>query len=66
MRLIAPFLAAMVVPQTLTAHPHVFVEAQVTVVFDEAGGVSVKLDWFYDDLFSLLVTTDQVPIHVET
>lgn len=45
-------------PVSLTAHPHVFVEAQVTIVFDDTGGVGVKLDWFYDDLFSLLVTTD--------
>jgi len=58
MRLIAPLLAAMVLPHTITAHPHVFVEAQVTVVFGDDGGVAVKLDWFYDDLFSLLVTTD--------
>ncbi|WP_342068549.1 DUF1007 family protein [Yoonia algicola] len=58
MRLILPFLAALVVPVTATAHPHVFVQAQVTVVFNEAGDMGIKLDWYYDDLFSLLVTTD--------
>lgn len=58
MRLILPLLAALVVPVTATAHPHVFVQAQVTVVFDEAGDMGIKLDWYYDDLFSLLVTTD--------
>ncbi len=58
MRLTLPFLAAMALPHAATAHPHVFVEAQVTVVFGDSGELAVKLDWFYDDLFSLLVTTD--------
>ncbi|PJI92504.1 ABC-type uncharacterized transport system substrate-binding protein [Yoonia maricola] len=58
MRLTLPLLAAMIAPTMTPAHPHVFVEAQVTVVFAEDGGMAVKLDWFYDDFFSLLVTTD--------
>lgn len=58
MRLTLPLITAMVLPTTIPAHPHVFVEAQVTVVFGEGGELAVKLDWFYDDLFSLLVTTD--------
>lgn len=58
MRLIFPLAVALALPATLTAHPHVFVRAQVTVVFDTAGDISIKLDWFYDDLFSLLVTSD--------
>jgi polyphosphate kinase len=53
-----PFLAALAMPLAATAHPHVFVEAQVTVIFSADGAVSVKLDWLYDDLFSLLVTSD--------
>jgi polyphosphate kinase len=58
MRLTLPLITALVLPTTLPAHPHIFVEARVTVVFDQEGGFGVKLDWFYDDLFSLLVTTD--------
>jgi polyphosphate kinase len=58
MRLTIPLLAALAAPLSVTAHPHVFVEAQVTVVFDADGGIGVKLDWFYDDFFSLLVTSD--------
>ena len=58
MRLTLPLMMALAVPVTATAHPHVFVEAQVTLVFNDEGGVGVKLDWFYDDFFSLLVTTD--------
>ncbi len=58
MRILLPLLAALAVPVTVAAHPHVFVQAQVTVVFDESGDMGIKLDWQYDDLFSLLVTTD--------
>lgn len=58
MRLTLPLIAALALPAPLGAHPHVFVEAQVTVVFDAEGGLGIKLDWYYDDLFSLLVTTD--------
>lgn len=58
MRLTAPLIAALAMPITAAAHPHVFVEAQVTVVFDQDGSVGVKLNWFYDDFFSLLVTTN--------
>jgi polyphosphate kinase len=58
MRLTLPLLAAMALPATATAHPHIFVEAQVHVIFADDGAISVKLDWFYDDLFSLLVTSD--------
>ena len=58
MRLTLPLCAALSLPVTTTAHPHVFVEAQVTVVFAEDGEIGIRLDWFYDDLFSLLVTTD--------
>lgn len=58
MRLTFPLIVALAYPVTVTAHPHVFVRAQVGVVFDDAGEISVRLDWVYDDLFSLLVTSD--------
>ena len=56
----APFalIALLGLPTSLASHPHIFVEASVRVVFDEAGGVAVHLDWKYDDFFSLLVTSD--------
>ncbi|MFT6944650.1 MAG: ABC-type uncharacterized transport system substrate-binding protein [Yoonia sp.] len=58
MRLTIPLIAAFALPVPATAHPHIFVEAQVTVIFADDGAILVKLDWFYDDLFSLLVTSD--------
>jgi len=58
MRMILPLITALAAPISAVAHPHVFVEATVTVIFDELGDVAIKLDWLYDDLFSLLVTSD--------
>ena len=45
-------------PTMSLAHPHVFVETGVTVVFPPDGGVAVRLDWTYDEFFSLLISSD--------
>ena len=58
MRLPLILSALLGLPTALASHPHVFVAASVRVVFDDAGGVAVHLDWQYDDFFSLLVTSD--------
>jgi len=51
--------AALCVATTAQAHPHIFVEAQVEVVMDSAGGmIGVRLIWDYDDFFGFLLTTD--------
>ncbi|WP_424969430.1 DUF1007 family protein [Dinoroseobacter sp. S76] len=44
----------------VVAHPHIFIDAGVTLVFDEAGKLgAVRIVWAYDDLFSLFVLEDQ-------
>ena len=40
------------------AHPHPFVGAEVTIIVDSGQPSAIRLDWFYDDFFSLLLTTD--------
>lgn len=40
------------------AHPHVFVDVDVLVVFDAGAPTGVQLTWRYDDYFSLLLTSD--------
>ncbi len=46
-------------PGPAAAHPHIFVEAEVAIVFDDAGQVAgVQLVWVYDDFFSFLLTAD--------
>ncbi|MCC5973309.1 MAG: DUF1007 family protein [Rubellimicrobium sp.] len=41
------------------AHPHVFVEAEVDIVFDAGGEMTgVRLTWIYDDFFSFMLTAE--------
>jgi ABC-type uncharacterized transport system substrate-binding protein len=43
----------------VAAHPHIFVEAGVELVFDEAGRMAgVRLSWTYDEFFSFMLTSD--------
>ena len=47
------------VPTAATAHPHIFVDAGLEVVFGEQGEVThVVVTWEYDELYSLLITED--------
>jgi ABC-type uncharacterized transport system substrate-binding protein len=48
----------LLLPAPALAHPHVFVQVEMAVVFDVQGGVGVRLDWVYDAYFSMLVTAD--------
>ncbi len=51
--------ALAVAPSIADAHPHIFVRATVSVTLDAEGALTaVRLVWEYDDLFSLLLTTD--------
>lgn len=41
------------------AHPHIFVDAHVEIVFDEAGQPEgIWIGWTYDELFSMLLVSD--------
>lgn len=45
------FASAMVLPAM--AHPHIFIDAKVSVVFDDSGAiVGLKHDWTFDEAFS--------------
>lgn len=38
------------------AHPHVFIDADVEIIFDAAGAATaLRITWIYDDLYSMLV-----------
>lgn len=55
--LISTFIACVAAPAA--AHPHIFAEAGVEVVFDDAGRlVGVRLSWTYDEFFSFMLTED--------
>lgn len=57
---IRTFAALLVcVPTTpALAHPHIFVDVSVAVIFDDDNAAAVRLTWTYDSYFSLLLTTD--------
>lgn len=55
--LLSTVLACLGVP--VGAHPHIFVEAGVEIVLDEAGQLTgIRLSWTYDEFFSFMLTSD--------
>lgn len=57
-----PLLAALVLFHMwgirADAHPHVFVEPSVTLVFDDKGLAGVRHRWVFDDMFSIMILGD--------
>lgn len=42
------------------AHPHVFIDAGVEVIFDDAGRLThLRISWRYDDFYSLLIAEER-------
>ena len=42
------------------AHPHIFVDTGVEVIFDDQGlATALRVTWTYDDLFSLMIVEDR-------
>ncbi len=58
MRWLATCLTCLL-PVTVTAHPHVFIDTGLEFVVDEAGQLThVRVTWAYDAFYSLLVLED--------
>lgn len=45
-------------PGQATAHPHVYVDASLTFVFDSSGLKAVRENWLFDEIFSRAVMSD--------
>jgi len=59
MKRIIPIILALVIAPQATAHPHVFIDTGLEVIFDDTGQLThVRVTWQYDDLYSLLITED--------
>lgn len=55
---LAPLLSLAALPAA--SHPHVFIEAGLDFVLDEAGQlIAVDVTWIYDELYSLILIEDQ-------
>lgn len=52
-------LALALTPISAAAHPHIFIDAGVSFIFNDAGDLSaVKIEWAYDDLYTLITLDD--------
>ena len=58
MRGIALTSLIVLTPSVVVPHPHVFVAVDITVVFEDAKPAAVRLEWVYDEFFSLFLTSD--------
>lgn len=57
-----PLLCALTAfaPRPAAAHPHIFVDTGVEVIFDDQGrAVALRISWTYDDLYSLAIIGDR-------
>lgn len=53
-------LALVIFPLPAMAHPHVFVDASIEVIFDTQNrATGLRIGWTYDDLFSLMIVEDR-------
>lgn len=53
-------VVAALAPGQALAHPHVFIDTGVEVIFDDRGQASaLRISWTYDDLYSLLVIEER-------
>ena len=42
----------------LNAHPHVFIEQNLKIIFDEKGVAGINVHWKFDDMFSNMILED--------
>ncbi len=51
---------ALCLPGAAQAHPHVFIDTGIEVIFDDQGrATAVRITWAYDDLYSLSIIGDR-------
>ncbi|ACL04426.1 ABC-type uncharacterized transport system periplasmic component-like protein [Desulfatibacillum aliphaticivorans] len=49
-------------PPQVSAHPHVFVENKIEIVFDEAGLAGFQSTWVFDEMFTIVILEDMLEI----
>ncbi|MGL5010747.1 MAG: DUF1007 family protein [Paracoccaceae bacterium] len=60
MRHWAMMAGMMLAPVAAAAHPHVFIDATVEVIFDSEGRAeALRIGWTYDEYFSMLIIEDR-------
>lgn len=57
--ILAVFLLVFILsPEHSFAHPHVFIEQKTALVFDEKGVAGFRINWTFDDMFSVMICDD--------
>lgn len=52
-------LALTLVPVPASSHPHIFIDAGIAFIFNDAGQLAaVKVDWSYDDFYTMIQLDD--------
>ena len=51
-------LCSIFIAGNLFAHPHIFIDNTVTIVFDENGLTGIKTRWVFDEMFSSMIRED--------
>ena len=49
---------SLVIPYCLPAHPHIFIDNTVTIVFDNNGLAGIQVKWIFDEMYSTAITHD--------
>ncbi len=62
-RSVAPLLAllglgAVALPRPAAAHPHIFIEEHVEVLFDQDSVTGLRMTWSFDELYSSMLRSD--------
>lgn len=57
-RVFIPLCLIFLNAQTVLAHPHVFIEQETKMIFDENGLAGVKIHWKFDEMFSTMICED--------
>lgn len=53
-------VALLCAPAPAAAHPHIFIDTGLELMFDDSGrAVAVRVAWVYDDFYSLMMLSDR-------
>lgn len=51
-------LVSLLAPATVSAHPHVFIDAKVTLLMDDHGLSGIREHWLFDEMFTRALLAD--------
>jgi ABC-type uncharacterized transport system substrate-binding protein len=57
-RLLVGLALALFLPRSVAAHPHVFIDDSVAVMFDASGAAAIRLTWTFDEMYSSMLRHD--------